>query len=267
MTSIADIKLCEKSKTDGILEPFPGSLPGTRLAWKKMLITEPCRQGVLLQRYKRFLADVSLEGGEVLTVHCPNSGSMLGCSAPGSRVVVSRSANPRRQYPWTLEMVRSGGTWIGVNTMRTNRLVKEGLESGIIDDFGGMKSIRPEVKISEKSRLDFLLQTERGSVYIEVKNCTLVEDGAAMFPDAVTTRGTRHLRELAGLAGSGTGAALIFCVQREDAEFFTPAAAIDPLYAAVLAEVREAGVRIAAYRAEVRPGSILLTGKLPVVLP
>ncbi len=228
-----------------------------------MQLTAPRLTGILQRRYKRFLADVILEDKTMLTVHCPNSGSMRGCSTPGSPVVVSRSDNPRRKYAWTLEMVRENGTWIGVNTSLTNRLVREALENGVIDDFAPVETIRPEVKV-ENSRLDFLLQGGGRTTYVEVKNCSLAEGGVAMFPDAVTRRGTRHLLELARLHRQGFGAGLIFCVQRGDAAAFRPAAHIDPLYAETLAKVCEQGVRVVAYRAAVSPQRIEIVEKLPI---
>uniref|UniRef100_UPI004057071E DNA/RNA nuclease SfsA n=1 Tax=Candidatus Electrothrix sp. TaxID=2170559 RepID=UPI004057071E len=188
------------------------------------MLLPPIRQhGTLLRRYKRFLADVALADGTELTVHCPNSGAMRGCSAPGSPVVISKSDNPQRKYAWTLEMVQENGVWIGVNTSMTNKLVHEALQNRVIDVFDSIISIQPEVKVSDKSRLDFLLQTQGGPVYVEVKNCSLVEEGKAMFPDAVTTRGTRHLHELAQLLDQRTRAAVLFCVQRSDGRCFAPA--------------------------------------------
>ncbi|GAB4340570.1 MAG: DNA/RNA nuclease SfsA [Desulfobulbaceae bacterium] len=231
-----------------------------------MQIEGPVQHGSLINRYKRFLADVHLKDGTVLTVHCPNSGSMLGCSTPGSEVVISRSSNPKRKYAWTLEMVRENGCWIGVNTARTNRLVEEGLTKGIIDDFGTIDSIQREVRVSEKSRLDFLLRSGAGETYIEVKNCSLAENNVALFPDAVTARGTKHLLELARLREEGIATAVLFCVQRGDAGSFKPAAAIDPVYAQTLAKVKEAGVMVLAYRAEVTPGRVTVREKLPVAM-
>ena len=218
-----------------------------------MLLPPIRQQGVLIKRYKRFLADISLADGTELTVHCPNSGAMRGCSAPGSPVVISKSDNAKRRYAWTLEMVQENGVWIGVNTGLTNKLVHEALLNGVIDAFGPIQSIQPEVKVSEKSRLDFLLHTAAGPVYLEVKNCSLVEGGRALFPDAVTARGTRHLHELSRLIDRETRAAVLFCVQRADGRCFAPARRIDPLYAATLAEVQQQGVQVLAYRAEVKP--------------
>jgi len=264
--TIVDIIYCEKIKAEGIFHLFFYPVRGRRQAAIQVQFTEPYQLATLIKRYRRFLADVRLENGKTLTVHCPNSGSMKGCSATGSPVVISRSANPDRKYAWTLEMVMTGNTWIGINTSRTNHLVQEAMENLIIDDFGAITSIRREVKVSGKSRLDFLLQADDGKVYIEVKNCSLVEGSAAMFPDAVTARGTRHLEELAKLADEGHTAALIFCVQREDADFFTPAAAIDPVYTAMLKKVQKKGVRVLCYLAEVQPGRVAIVRKIPVML-
>jgi sugar fermentation stimulation protein A len=225
----------------------------------------PIRQpGTLIKRYKRFLADVLLEDGSEMTVHCPNSGSMRGCSDPGSPVIISRSENKKRKYPWTLEMVQVRGVWVGINTSMTNKIVHEALENGVINDFGPILSIRPEVKVSEKSRLDFLVRSRQGSVYIEVKNCSLVENDQAIFPDAVTTRGTRHLFELENLLGPETRAAVLFCVQRSDGVCFRPAWEIDPVYSEALYRVRDKGVLVLAYRADVQPESVSLATRLPV---
>ena len=229
-----------------------------------MRINEPRQFGTLIQRYKRFLADIRLDDEQIVTVHCPNSGSMKGCSTPGSRVVISRSDNPNRKYPWTLEMVREKDVWIGVNTSLTNNLVQEGLENSTINDFGKIDSIRREIKVSEQSRLDFLLQTERNKTYVEIKNCSMAENGAAMFPDAVTKRGTKHLVELDRLRDQGHETAVLFCVQRMDAEYFTPAETIDPEYSRTLYSVFAKGVKVLAYQADVQPESITIVKKLKV---
>jgi len=230
-----------------------------------MLLPPVRKKGTLVKRYKRFLADIELEDGTILTVHCPNSGSMRGCSEPGSPVILSHSDNPKRKYAWTLEMVRTEGVWVGVNTARTNKIVHEALENGVIDEWGHILSIRPEVRVSEKSRLDFQIETETGRMYLEVKNCSLAEDGIALFPDAVTSRGTRHLLELAALAGQGYPSAVLFCVQRADTRAFTAAVTIDPLYARTLDQVRDEGVLVVAYQADVHPEEICLRRKLPVL--
>ena len=226
----------------------------------------PLRKGILLRRYKRFLADIELPGSEKITVHCPNSGSMRGCSEPGSPVCFSRSDNPGRKYPHTLEMVHNGKTWIGVNTSRTNGIVAEAIEKGHINELHSFDTMRREVKTSEGSRLDLLLETAGRQTYIEVKNCSLVEDEVAMFPDAVTKRGTKHLKELERLVRSGSRGVIFFLVQRQDGDCFSPAAAIDPEYASTLGEVYHQGVEILAYQAEVTPYSIEVTKPLPVKL-
>ena len=230
-----------------------------------MLFPSPLLPATLLRRYKRFLADVRLEDGTELTVHCPNSGSMLGCNAPGSPVMISRAANPKRKYAHTLEMVQVGETWVGVNTGLANGLVREALEAGLFPEVGNFESIQAEVKVG-KSRLDFRLSGLAGDCYLEVKNCSLAENGVALFPDAVTERGTRHLRELLTLRQAGYPAVIVFCVQRCDAEVFTPAAAIDPLYAETLTEVVGGGVMALACRALASPEAITLDTRLPVTL-
>ena len=228
-----------------------------------MLLPTNCQTGLLCKRYKRFLADVLLKDGQTLTVHCPNSGSMRGCAEPGSPALISRSDNPGRKYAWTLEMVQHQGVWIGVHTGRTNHLVREALENGVINDFGRLRSITPEVKVSDKSRLDFLLEGDQGAAYLEVKNCSLAEDNIAFFPDAVTSRGAKHLHELVRLAEAGFGAAVLFCIQRSDAALCKPAAHIDPVYAETVAWAAGQGVRFLAYQAEVNPQAIAITRKIP----
>ena len=231
-----------------------------------MIFPAPLDPGILLKRYKRFLADVRLRDGTEITIHCPNSGSMLSCSRPGSAVYISRSASPRRKYPFTLEMIKEDSTWIGVNTSLTNHIVVEGIENGDIPELRHPDSIRREVKVSAASRLDVLLTKGTRDIFMEIKSCTLAVDSCAMFPDAVTSRGTRHLRELADLVKQGREGILFFLVQRLDANSFRPAAHIDPVYARTLAEVHSQGVRILVYQAEVLPEGIRIVGALPFSL-
>jgi sugar fermentation stimulation protein A len=229
-----------------------------------MQFKQDLKSGILIRRYKRFLADVELLDGSTLTVHCPNTGSMQGCSEPGSPVMVSHSDNPDRKYPHTLEMVRAGSAWVGVNTSLTNKLVREALENEVVQEVGSGFEIFQEVKTSDHARLDFLLEHNGDKVYMEVKNCSLAENGTAMFPDAVTARGTKHLLELARLKKEGHGAVVFFCVQRQDAEKFSPAGHIDPLYAETLKKAAAMGVLVLAYQAEVSPQGIKISRKLPV---
>lgn len=220
----------------------------------------------LVRRYKRFLADVELDDGTVITVHCPNSGSMMGCAIPGSPVLLSKSNNPARKYACTWELVQVDGGWAGINTGLPNRLVIEGIEKGIITELQGYGRIRAEVQYGrERSRIDLLLE-EPGLCYVEVKNVTLVEGGVALFPDAVTERGQKHLRELIEMVRGGSRAVNFFVVQRIDANTVSPAVGIDPGYARLLHQAAEAGVELLAYRAAVSPEEVILTQPLPVVL-
>lgn len=225
----------------------------------------------LVRRYKRFLADVTLDDGTALTAHCPNTGSMLGCHAPGSRVWLSRSDNPKRKYAHTWELVEvADGVLVGINTGRSNALVREAIESGVIGELGGYDEIRAEVRYGEEgSRADFLLTRGATACYLEVKNVTAaVENGVALFPDAVSTRGTRHLRELIGtLRTAGQRAVLCFCVQRSDVHEVRPAEQIDPDYGSTLREALEAGVEAIAYRAKLSPEGVALAERVPVVCP
>ncbi|HIJ78611.1 MAG: DNA/RNA nuclease SfsA [Desulfobulbaceae bacterium] len=231
-----------------------------------MRFGQSLQPATLIKRYKRFLADVELADHSRLTVHCPNTGSMLGCKEPGLAVLISCSDNPKRKYPHTLEMVRVGDSWVGVNTARTNQLVREAVEQGLVAEFGRVDSIRAEVKVSANSRLDFLLTCDGAHLYLEVKNCTLAVGRAAMFPDAVTTRGAKHLEELLTLRKAGHRAAVFFCVQREDVDYFSPAAHLDPQYAATLIEVARQGVEVLAYRAWLTPEEIRVVHPLEVRL-
>lgn len=231
-----------------------------------MQFGQTLQPGKLILRYKRFLADVAMDDGRLLTVHCPNSGSMSGCKEPGSRVLVSLAANPKRKYAHTLEMVRVGTTWAGINTARTNGLVAEAVSAGVVAELTGIETIRPEVKVSEKSRLDFLLTRGEEKIYVEVKNCSLALGRAAMFPDAVTVRGAKHLAELLALRRTGCRAVVFFCVQREDVDYFSPAEHIDPGYAQALREVAAQGVEVLAYGAVLSPEAITIVRPLPVRL-
>ncbi len=231
------------------------------------MILENIEEALFIKRYKRFLVDVQRRDGSTFTVHCPNTGSMRGCLTPGNPVVISRSENLKRKYSHTLEMIQVNGFWVGVNTMYTNRLVREAFEKNIIMEVGTVDSIQPEVQVpSGKSRLDFLLMQGGEKIYVEVKNCTLVEDGLAQFPDAVTTRGQKHLEELLALVQAGHRGIIFFCVQRGDGEAFAPARHIDPVYAETLERVVAQGVEVMAYRALVTPSEIVIRETLDVRL-
>ena len=230
------------------------------------MLLPPLQPGLLVRRYQRFLADIQLPDGSLITVHCPNSGSMRGCALPGSPVFISRSANPTRKYPYTWELVHADGGWVGINTGLPNQLVREGIEQGIVAELQGYDSIRGEVRYGANSRIDLLLGSPGRLCYVEVKNVTLVEDGAALFPDAVTTRGQKHLAELAVMVAQGHRAVNFFVVQRGDGDWLGPADRIDPAYGRMLREAAAAGVELLAYRAVVTPEEVRLTSRLPVRL-
>lgn len=236
-----------------------------------MRFNEPLIEGRLLRRYKRFLADVELTNGEIITAHTANTGAMIGCNEPGSRVWLSRSDNPKRKYAHTWELVEvAPGVSCGINTMQSNKLVREAVETGKIDELLGYRNIRSEVNYGEEnSRIDLLLEPhsacEKPPCYVEVKNVTLVHEGVAFFPDAVSKRGSKHLRELMGVAESGGRAVILFCVQRNDCREVRPAEHIDRVYAETLKKAISAGVEALAYRFDVSPEEILIDKKLPVV--
>ncbi|MCK5543113.1 MAG: DNA/RNA nuclease SfsA [Desulfobacterales bacterium] len=206
----------------------------------------PLIAGILIKRYKRFLADVQLiETGRIVTAHCPNSGSMKGCAEQGSQVFLSESDNPKRKLKYTWELVKTSGTMIGINTQVPNKLVKQAIENGLIKELSGYDKIKAEIKTSEHTRLDLLLEKNTGAkCYVEIKNCTLVENNIAMFPDAVTTRGQKHLTELEDLVAQGHRGVIFYLIQRMDAKIFQPADMIDKTYAEKLKRAARNGVEI-----------------------
>ncbi|WOX06517.1 DNA/RNA nuclease SfsA [Microbulbifer pacificus] len=222
-------------------------------------------EGLLLSRYKRFLADIQLPSGEIITIHCPNTGSMKNCWAENTPCWFSDSGNPKRKYRHTLEITTTPeGALAGVNTSRANALVEEAVRDGVIRELQGYDSLRREVKYGEEnSRIDLLLSGEDGDCYVEVKNVTLAEGARGMFPDAVSARGAKHLRELQKLAESGVRAVLFYCVQHTGIETVEAAAEIDPTYAAALARAVDAGVEVIAYRAVLSAAEIRLGERLP----
>jgi sugar fermentation stimulation protein A len=225
----------------------------------------PLLPGRLLRRYKRFLADVEMEGG-VDTVHCANPGSMMGLAAPGARVWLSRSANAARKLPLTWELVEARGSLVGVNTGHANRLAEEALARDRIPELSGYDLRRREIACGEASRIDFLLTGPgRPPCYVEVKSVTLSRAAAAEFPDAVTARGARHLKELMALRRQGARSVMLFLAQRGDCRQFEVAGDIDPAYAAALMAARAAGVEILAYGCRVSPEGIELAD--PLSLP
>lgn len=228
----------------------------------------PLLEGRLIRRYQRFLADVELPDGSQITAHTANTGSMMGCCTPGSRVWLKDSGNPARKYRYGWELVETDpGVLVGINTALSNHLVQEAIEEGVVAELQGYADIRREVRYGdENSRIDLLLEGPDRQCYVEVKNVTLVEQGRALFPDAVSSRGSKHLRELAAMARQGARAVIFYCVQRCDAAAVSPADAIDPVYGATLREAVSGGVEALAYRATVETRGIRLATALPVVL-
>ncbi|MCK5349623.1 MAG: DNA/RNA nuclease SfsA [Desulfobacula sp.] len=223
--------------------------------------------GILIQRYKRFLADIELDTGEKVTAHCPNSGSMKGCAIPGSQVWLSVSDNPKRKYKHTWELIKVPETMIGINTLVPNKLVKQSIENGLIQELSGYDRVKAEVKTSSHTRLDLLLENEaEEKCYVEIKNCTLVEEGTAMFPDAVTVRGQKHLDELEHLVSLGHRGIIFFLIQRMDAKAFKPAAMIDKVYAEKLKKVVENGVEIIVRDTVINTQVIRIRNIVPVHL-
>jgi sugar fermentation stimulation protein A len=228
--------------------------------------------GRLITRYKRFLADVELDSGAIITAACPNTGSLLGCNVPGSRVWLSTSDRPTRKYRHTWELVESEpGVMVGINTGFPNRLVVEAIKANVIKELSGYREIKTEVRYgNENSRIDILLDGHRKKppCYVEVKNVTAaVESRIALFPDAVTERGSKHLRELMVMVTAGFRAVLVFCVQRGDVHDVRPADSIDPLYGKTLRQALANGVDVLAYRTVISLQEITLREKIPVVCP
>jgi sugar fermentation stimulation protein A len=213
-----------------------------------MLFPRPLVRGVLLKRYKRFLADIRLADGAEVTVHCPNPGAMLGLAAPGIEVWLLPSADARRRLAWSWELARSGDHLVGINTTRPNGLAAEALALGRIPELGGYAGLRREVAYGERSRVDLLLEAPgRPICYVEVKNVHLRRGTLAEFPDCVTARGARHLAELARAVHAGHRAVMLYVVQRGDCRSFRIAADLDPVYDLAFREARAAGVEALCY--------------------
>ena len=230
-----------------------------------MRFSSPLVSGFLVRRYQRFLAEVRLENGKLVTAHCPNSGSMKGCNVPDMEVLLSRADNPKRKTRYTWELIHLPSTWVGINTLTANRLVAEAASAGAIPELDPFDKLLREVELGH-SRIDFCLVHGGVSLFLEVKNVTLVEDGTALFPDAPTTRGRKHLQTLMDAIDQGHRATMFYVVQREDAQRFSPAAHIDSAYAQALYRAHKAGVNIIVYGARVSPKGIYLDTPLPVVL-
>ncbi len=231
-----------------------------------MRLPEPLIRGRLVRRYKRFLVDVRLEDDSVVTAHCPNPGSMKGCLVQDGEVLLSTSDNPARKLKYTWELARIGRVWVGLNTQRTNKVVAEALQRGKIAELAQYDVIRPEVKMGENRRVDFLLSRGDEHAYVEVKNVTMTAGRTALFPDSVTTRGSAHLKELIQRKREGHRAVMLYLVNRFDCDQVGPAAEIDPVYAENLRAAVMAGVETLAYRARVGLRGITVADRIPFTM-
>ncbi len=223
-----------------------------------MLFDKPLHPARLIRRYKRFLADVILEDGRKITVSVPNTGSMMGLTDPGSRVWLSHSDDPKRKYPFRLEIVEADDTLVGINTGLPNRLAEEAIRNGLVGDLGDYPELKREQRYGENSRIDILLSGPgRPPTYVEVKNVHMRRhEGLAEFPDTVTARGAKHLDELARMVEAGHRAVMIYLIQRSDCERFSLCSDLDPAYGAAFHRAREAGVEAFALRCQIRTDSI-----------
>lgn len=229
----------------------------------------PLVGGRLLRRYKRFFADVRLDDGREVTAHCMNTGTMLGCLEPESRVWLTPHDDPKRKLQWTWRLASDGAVLVGVDTQLPNAFVAAAVSAGALAELTGYATLKREVRYGERSRVDILLTGHPGDprpCYVEVKNVTLADRGTALFPDAVTARGLTHLVELSKVVAAGARAVMVYVIQRGDTERFAPASHIDPAYAAGLRDALSCGVEAIALRCHVRPTDIALDRALPVEL-
>ena len=230
-----------------------------------MKFPRPLERGRLVQRYKRFFADVVLDDGREITAHCPNPGAMLGLNTPGLPAWISFTDAPNRKLAHTLELVEADGGLVGINTMHPNRLVAEALAENLIPELSGYAEVRREVRYGANSRVDFLLSApDRPVCWLEVKNVHLARgDGLAEFPDCVAARTLKHLRELAREREDGARAVMLFVIQRLDCDRFDTAGDLDPAYAAGLIDAAARGVEILCYGCDISVDAIRLAGRIP----
>lgn len=224
-----------------------------------MKFTEPLITGTLIKRYKRFLADIKLEDGTIITAHTANTGSMKGLITPGNKVYLSYHDNPKRKLKYSWEIVNVGDSLVGINTSLPNKLVVEAIQNKLIPSLNNYQTLRTEVKYGENSRIDILLQDpQKEDCYIEVKNITLLEGNIAMFPDSVSLRGQKHLKELMNVVKSGKRACMFYVIQRTDAKAFAPADHIDPEYGKLLRKAIETGVEVFVYQTSISEHGITI---------
>lgn len=230
-----------------------------------MQFKKPLVHGILIQRSKRFLADIKLDDGNVVVAHCTNSGTMKSCIESGAEVFLSPVDDPKRKTQFTWEMIKINGDWVGINTGNPNKLAFDAVAQGIIDGLDGYTEIKREVKW-EDSRFDIMAKNDYETCFIEVKNVSFKKDDWALFPDAVTTRGRKHLETLIRVKKTGMRAAMLYVVQRTDVTKFAPADEIDPKYGDALRKAIRNGVEIFVVQAKVSPEGIRIVGELPKVV-
>ena len=232
-----------------------------------MLFPTPLVRGTLVRRYKRFLSDIVLDDGRAVTAHVANSGAMTGLSEPGLEVWLSEHDNPARKLRWSWELAGLPGGLVGINTGWPNAVVAEAIAAGRVPELTGYPALRREVRYGKASRCDLLLEApDRPTCWVEVKNVHLKRGPAAAFPDAVTARGTKHLGELRAMAAEGARAVMFFLVQRQDCDYFTVAADVDPAYAAALEHAMAGGVEVLCYTCALSLSGIVLDRPLPIRL-
>ncbi len=232
-----------------------------------MQFSTALHRGRLIKRYKRFLADVQLDDGTIVTAHCPNTGSMKTCYEENGHVWLSFSSDPKRKLSYTWEFSETAAGLIGVNTSKPNAVIAEGISRGLIAQLAGYKNLRQEVKYGKNSRIDILLEDPaKGSCYVEVKNTTLLDGQGVLFPDAVTDRGLKHLEELEQTVDSGHRAVMVYFINRPEGDFFSPADSIDPKYGKALRTAVKQGVEVIAIRAKSSIKGITVGESIPVKL-
>jgi sugar fermentation stimulation protein A len=230
-----------------------------------MKFDKPLTHGRLIQRYKRFLADVKLDDGKKTTAHCTNSGSMKSCLEEDAEVYMTPVDDPNRKTKYTWEMIKINGSWVGINTNVPNRLAYEALKNGEIKKLSGYDKVMREVTF-ENSRFDIYAENSKEQLFVEVKNVTLKDGNYALFPDAITKRGKKHLESLIRVKEQGIRAAMLYVIQRTDVEIFSPAWNIDPEYAKTLKKAYDKGVEIIPVQAKVTPEEIYISKELPFEL-
>ena len=241
---------------------------------KRVIEFEPLIEGVLLKRYKRFLADIQLKNGEIVTAHCANTGPMKGLLKTGSKVRISISSSPNRKLPYTWEQIcvvnDNKEVWVGINTLFANKLIRKVIEKNLVLEIGDFEKINSEVPYGKdkKSRIDFLLtpkssNPDKRDIYIEVKNTTWLKKNIALFPDTETKRGQKHLKELKDLMPNSKSI-LIFCITRNDADYFSPGDEADPMYGKLFRESSRAGMISIPCSFEFNKDHVLWNGILPL---